>query len=105
MHKKEKKPELIIRNATPKDISEIQKLSSKVYAKPREYRQAQLRGQIHHFPEGQFVAVSNDKIVGYCASLVISEKQAMKIHSWREITGNGFCTTHIFLQDVGILLI
>lgn len=94
MNKKDKTPELEVRNATLKDIPQIQELSAKVYAKPRQYNKAQLRGQISHFPEGQFVAICHDKIIGYCSSLRISENLAMKKHSWREITGNGFCTTH-----------
>lgn len=93
MSKKDEKPKLIIRNAKVLDINEIQELSATVYAKQR-YSKAELRGQIRHFPEGQFVAVYQNKIIGYCASLIVSEKKAMKNHSWRAITGNGYCSTH-----------
>ncbi|MCB1118943.1 MAG: GNAT family N-acetyltransferase [Chlamydiia bacterium] len=94
MVKSEQKPKLIIRNAKVSDIPAIQKLSTKVYGKTDEYRLAELRGQIRHFPEGQFVAVYEGEVIGYCASLITSEKKAMRKHSWREITGNGFCSTH-----------
>jgi len=93
MAKNDKKPTLVIRNATLKDIPDIQELSSNVYAQ-HEYTKAELRGQIRHFPEGQFVAAYEDRIVGYCASLVTTERKVMRNHSWREITGNGYCSTH-----------
>lgn len=108
MAKNDNKPKLIIRNATVSDISEIQELSSKVYTKSQKYTKAELRGQIRHFPEGQFVAIYQDKIIGYCSSLVTTEKKAMKKHSWREITGNGYCSTHIrngdFLYGVDVFV-
>lgn len=92
--KNEKQPELVIRNASVKDIPGILELSKKVYTKEWGYRAAELRGQIKRFKEGQFVAILDGKIVGYCASLIISEKKALTRHSWREITGSGFCSTH-----------
>lgn len=53
-----------------------------------------LRGQLHHFPEGQFVCLLAGKIVGYCASIRVEERMAMRPHTWREITGGGFGSTH-----------
>ncbi len=94
MVKKEAKPELVIRNAKLTDIPEIIALSAEVYTKRLAYSRAEIRGQIKHFPEGQFVAVLDGKVVGYCASIVISEEKAMRRHGWREITGNGYCSTH-----------
>lgn len=99
MSAQEQKPELVIRNATVADIREVQELSKKVYRK-NLYSRAELRGQMQHFPEGQFVAVYQDKIVGYCSSLIIAEERAMRNHSWREITGNGFCSTHTRNGDI-----
>ncbi|MCB1112903.1 MAG: GNAT family N-acetyltransferase [Chlamydiales bacterium] len=92
--KNEQKPNLIIRNAKIKDIPDIQALCRKVYPKKDRYTQAELRGQISRFREGQFVAVLNDEIVGYCASLVTTEKKAMRRHTWQDITGNAYCSTH-----------
>jgi predicted amidohydrolase/ribosomal protein S18 acetylase RimI-like enzyme len=94
MAKKEAKPELIIRNAKLRDAADIQALSEKVYSKRDGYNKAEIRGQIKRFPEGQFVAELDGKIVGYCCTLMISEEKAMKRHNWREITGNGYCSTH-----------
>jgi len=93
MTKKENRPDLVIRNARLGDIPEIKTLSEKVYGK-EGYSSGELRGQIKRFPKGQFVAVLKGKVVGYCASMIISEKKALGKHSWREITGGGFCSTH-----------
>ena len=53
-----------------------------------------LRGQITRFREGQFVAVLDDEIIGYCASIITKEKKAKSRHTWRKITGNAYCSTH-----------
>jgi len=62
----------------------------KVYGKAEAFTQAELRGQINNFPEGQFVAEYEGKIVGHCATLIVSEKHAFRPHTWTEITGGGF---------------
>lgn len=91
---REKAPKLIIRSATYHDIPKIRDLSHQVYDKKEGYSQAEIRGQIKRFPEGQFVAEYEGKIVGYCASMITTGNLALKTHSWREITGGGFCSTH-----------
>lgn len=89
------KPRLVLRNATPHDIPGIRALSDKVYgATEGAYTTAQLRGHQHHFPEGQFVAVYDDAIVGYCATFRIAEKLALKPHDWEGITGRGYAARH-----------
>ncbi|MBB64618.1 MAG: carbon-nitrogen hydrolase [Waddliaceae bacterium] len=85
---------LIIRNAKLSDIPEICRLSERIYSKANRYHPPELRGQINHFPDGQFVAVHEGKIVGYCASIIVPERKAMAAHTWDGITGGGFCTTH-----------
>lgn len=84
------KAKLIIRPALSADARAIAALSTKVYGKADAFTQAELRGQINNFPEGQFVAEYEGKIVGHCATLIVSEKQAFRNHSWHEITGGGF---------------
>jgi predicted amidohydrolase/GNAT superfamily N-acetyltransferase len=91
---KESRARLVIRNATDADVLAIQKLSNKVYTKEHAYHQAAIRGQINHFPEGQFVALYDGQAVGYCSSMIIDEKRAFMPHNWRQITGNGYCSTH-----------
>ncbi|WP_455218147.1 GNAT family N-acetyltransferase, partial [Kaarinaea lacus] len=58
------------------------------------YSEGAITGQINNFPEGQFVILVNEKVVGYCATFMISEKAALKTHTWTEITGNGYASRH-----------
>ncbi len=99
MKSNKSKPKLVIRHATIKDIDGIQELSQRVYQDIPPYTRNVLRGQINHFPEGQFVAIYENKIVGYCASILVDGKTALSPHTWREVTGNGYGSTHIANGD------
>ena len=87
---------LTIRNATPMDVSGICDLTRRVYqgSGMQGYPHGAVRGQINHFPQGQFVVLVDDKVVGYCATFRIGEKHALRQHSWVEITGNGYASRH-----------
>ena len=84
---------LFTRTAVPGDAEDIAELSTKIYRKV-PYTAPEIRGQINNFPEGVFVAIFEDRIVGYCATLRISERRAFRNHSWSQITGGGYGTTH-----------
>lgn len=90
------KSKLTIRNATPRDVPDICDLTSRVYrgSGMHGYSHGAVRGQINHFPQGQFVVLVDDKVVGYCATFRIREKYALRQHSWVEITGNGYASRH-----------
>ncbi len=94
-----KKPTLIIRNARPFDVDEIQALSEKIYQNIPPYSIDVLRGQINNYPEGQFVAIYEGKIIGYCASIRVTEKMAFSPHTWNQITGGGYGSTHHPMGD------
>ncbi len=85
---------LIIRNATHQDIPAILRMCSRAYKDMPTYSENMVRGQIANFPEGQFVAVYEGEIVGYCATFIIDEEIALGDHSWAEITGNGYASRH-----------
>ncbi len=89
-----RKPRLEIRNAVPGDIDQILKLIARVYPGIENYSPGQIRGQINNFPEGQFVAVFEGEIVGYCAASRLDEKLALGAHDWASVTGNGFGSRH-----------
>ncbi|APG62833.1 carbon-nitrogen hydrolase [Sphingorhabdus lutea] len=86
---------LEVRQALLSDIPEISSLVKRVYKGMPPYTRAELRGQINNFPEGQFVAILDDKVVGYCACSRLKEKLALANHSWNRITGNGLGSRHI----------
>ncbi|HEX7770355.1 MAG TPA: carbon-nitrogen hydrolase, partial [Dokdonella sp.] len=81
------KPSLVIRVATRADIPGIVALSARTYGGDYSYLPEMVGGQLAQFPEGQFVAVHEGTVVGYCATFRIAEDVALRRHSWREITG------------------
>lgn len=54
----------------------------------------QLAMQIRTFPEGQFVVVDGDRIVGYATSLIVTLDEESPWYSYAEITGNGTFSSH-----------
>lgn len=88
------KRRLEIRNARAKDIRGIAGLVRRVYDDMPAYTHGEIRGQINNFPEGCFVALLDDEVVGYCATMQIAETLAFQEHDWDEITGNGFGSRH-----------
>lgn len=84
---------LVIRNAGHDDIDGIAALVRRVYPGMSTYTHGMLRGQLHAFPEGCWVASFDDAIVGYCATIRVSEKRALETHTWHEITGGGYGST------------
>ena len=64
---------LTIRRATLRDVDGVTALSRRIYHPMPGLTEQMIRGQINNFPDGQFVAVHDGKIVGYCATFVIAE--------------------------------
>jgi GNAT superfamily N-acetyltransferase len=85
---------LVVRNAVLKDISDIASLVERVYPTMPPYTAGMLRGQITRFSDGQFVVEYDGKIVGYAATFMIAESDAMKPHTWSQITGGGYASRH-----------
>lgn len=90
----ERKPRLVVRRAMIKDIPEIRALCRKAYPDMTPYSTAQLRGQLQNFPDGQFVVVYEDDVVGYCATFRVAEAVAFAPHDWNQITGGAFASRH-----------
>lgn len=87
---------LFVRNASLSDLSGIIALSRRVYAGTDMYGYSRgpLTGQINTFPDGQFVAMLGDTVVGYCATFRIAGDIALAPHDWTSITGNGYASRH-----------
>ncbi len=88
------KKRLDIRNATPADVAAVLRLIKRVYPDMPNYAPAMVRGQINNFPQGVFVALYDNRVVGYCATMRVSRDMAFSPHDWEEITANGFGTRH-----------
>lgn len=84
------KAKLLIRQATLADAAAIVRLSTKVYGRPDAFTRAEIRGQINNFPDGQFVAEYEGKVVGHCATMIVPADLAFKPHTWEEISGGGY---------------
>ena len=85
---------LEIRGARVKDVRGISALIRRVYTEMPPYTQGEIRGQINNFPEGCFVALLDDEVIGYCASMQLPEPVAFADHDWDEISGNGYGSRH-----------
>ncbi|MBE7637130.1 GNAT family N-acetyltransferase [Sneathiella sp. P13V-1] len=91
---RESQPKLVVRNTTTDDIVQIRQLYKKVYPHLSNYTKAQIQAQIQRFPEGQFVVLFEEKVVGFCSTCRLPEKLALGKHSWESITGGGFASRH-----------
>jgi predicted amidohydrolase/predicted N-acetyltransferase YhbS len=87
---------LRVRGAQVADIAAIAELSKRVYNGTGidPYSRAELRGQLNHFPEGKFVVMLDDKVVGYCATFRVSGEVCLKPHTWESITADGYGSRH-----------
>ncbi|MGN3973974.1 GNAT family N-acetyltransferase [Tsuneonella sp. SYSU-LHT278] len=85
---------LEVRNARVKDIPGIANLVRRVYDDMPAYTHGEIRGQINNFREGCFVALLDEQVIGYCATMQVAEALAFQDHDWDEITGNGFGSRH-----------
>lgn len=86
-----------IRRARLEDIPQIITCSQAAYADypPNEiYDQRLYEMQIKAFPDGQFVALSGNRVVGYATSLIVSLDDDEYWYSVDEITGAGTFSTH-----------
>lgn len=86
--------EVIIRNTQIDDFEEIRDLQRCVYPELKPWAIAQLENHLKVFPEGQFVAELDKRIVGASSSFIILWDEYGALHSWAEVTGGGYFTTH-----------
>ena len=74
------KARLEIRQAKAKDVRAIADLVRRAYDDLPAYTQGEIRGQINNFREGCFVALLDDEVVGYCATMQLAEALAFQDH-------------------------
>jgi GNAT superfamily N-acetyltransferase len=87
---------IIIRNTVLSDYPEITRICKAVYPTTPSWAEAQIASHIAVFPEGQFVAEDTDtgKLLGFCASLIVSWDDYTFDTSWRDFTASGYFTNH-----------
>jgi ribosomal protein S18 acetylase RimI-like enzyme len=76
------------------------------FSEDLHWDQEHLEGHIALFPEGQFVAESEGKIVGTCSNTIISEERWLARENWYRTVGgpklNGFLPTGSTLYGIDI---
>lgn len=85
---------LEVRRTEVADIPHLIEIANRVYPDQPPYEHGQFRGQIDRFAEGQFIALYNGRVVGFCSTFRISEQGAFSDHSWDAITGSGYAARH-----------
>lgn len=88
-----------IRLATRADVPALIQLNKDAYPSMAEenvvWGEAHLLSHLRMFPEGQFVAESDGRIIGAAASLIVElGKDPLRQHTWSGITDSGFFTNH-----------
>lgn len=95
---KQEKPKVIVRNWREKDIPAIVKLHEDVYghlySKAELYNKRKYRMQLKKFPEGQFLAEVDGKVVGYATSLIVQLNDDEDLYRYPELSGNGSFSPH-----------
>ncbi len=87
-------PKLVMRRTTPADVPALVALTAHVYTAEWGHSTEMLQSQQTHFPEGQFVAEYEGKVIGYCATFRTDEATALKPHTWTQVTGGGMASRH-----------
>ena len=85
---------LTIRNLTHADIAAATDLQRRVYNAIPPFRPEQFESLLGHFPEGQFVAELDGRLVGIAISLVVLWDDYSLHHTWDSVTNEGHFDTH-----------
>lgn len=92
-----KSSKIRVRRWKPEDLPGLVACFKAAYAEYTTDADADLRAyELQHeaFPEGQFVALSGDQVVGYATSLIVQIDEVTHLYTYQEITGAGTFSTH-----------
>jgi GNAT superfamily N-acetyltransferase len=94
---------------TPSDIAAVIALQQRVFPGMPPWAAAQLESHLAVFPAGQLVAEAADgRLVGSASALVVLWADFDSLAGWKELTGNGYFTTHnphgftLYGADIGV---
>lgn len=83
-----------VRNTRAEDFAGVMDVSRRVYPSSPPWSEAQLASHLAVFPEGQFVALDGDRVVGMAASLIVLWDDYQFDTDWRDFTAAGMFTNH-----------
>jgi hypothetical protein len=85
---------LEVRNTRPEDFPAIAALCGRVYPESPSWTEVQLASHLRVFPEGQFVALEDGRVVAMAASLIVLWDDYSMDSPWRNFTNHGLFTNH-----------
>lgn len=85
---------LTVRNLAATDIAAATDLQRRVYNAIPAFRPEQFASLLHHFPQGQFIAEQDGRVLGIAISLVVLWDDYSLHHTWASVTNNGHFDTH-----------
>lgn len=92
---------LILRTLAQKDYPDIFEMMQSVYKNVGgPISQKKFRAQLNAFPEGQICIEDNGKVVAACFSVIVDYDSFGDLHTYSEITGDAYLTTHDPKGDV-----
>ena len=95
--------DVVVRNVTTDDIPKIIELQKESFpymaADGVIWHEHHLESHIRIFPEGQFCAEADGRIIASSSSLVISLASDYEDHTWKQATANGMFTNHTLQGD------
>ena len=109
IYKKHLKDGLILTNSGSENVKGLSQLQKIVFPKLSEeewFSESHYLKHIETFPEGQFVILDGDKVIGM--STTMRSHLVLESHTFLEISGNNYLTTHdpdgewLYGLDVGV---
>ena len=86
---------LRLRNTRPSDYPALKEIMDLVYGRAGgAWSRAQFDSQLARFPEGQICLEDKGRVVAAVISVIVDYKKFGDIHTHKQITGNGYLTTH-----------
>ena len=94
-HIEETEHHLELRNLTLDDYNDVKELMDKVYANVGgAWPFKNYKAQVTTFPDGQICIEDKGKVVAFAISVIVDYDQFDDKHTYDEITGDAYLTTH-----------
>ena len=86
---------LILRQLTPEDYDDIRGIMDEIYAgMGGSWKKKEYLAQLSKFPEGQFCIEDSGHVAAAAFSVIVDYSQFGDEHTYDEITGNAYLTSH-----------
>ncbi|MCA9773323.1 MAG: bifunctional GNAT family N-acetyltransferase/carbon-nitrogen hydrolase family protein [Myxococcales bacterium] len=86
---------LELRSTRIEDYDDIKEIMDRVYpTMGGAWKREQIASQISRFPEGQLCIEDNGKVIAAAISLIVDYARWGDNHTYKDITGDGYITTH-----------